>query len=224
MVEAYKAKLKEIINEGLIGFQSSPKWTELNDLITEEVLQDAFESGKRIHYDGLDIVRRDLKSMERIAVKKAMVRPDNGFKTNCDLMAFRVLTKNVCDIPSLTDTVLKENIFVGNRVHIREPLVTELNGSVSDIVQYMYVYHTDVGYLAEYQICHPFAALKFKHDSGVRDGKPGFLEFSKAKVHVYKTVKNYLLHPGSDFNLVELWQEAFGEKPSQEWLDCFDTT
>ena len=208
----YNTKLKEIIDAGGLNNTTDPKWMELNPLITEQVLQNAYEAGQRISYPGM-FERRELKTMARIQVKKAMDRPDNGFKTNCDLMAFRLLTKDIKEIPSIVDMVVKVNTEKGNPVSIAPQR--------DQLMRYMFVYHADEGFLAEYQIGHPFAALKYKHDSGIRDKKEGFLDFRNAKIHVYKIGTEHLLNPTDGFNLVEVWKEGFGVEPTQEWLDCF---
>jgi hypothetical protein len=235
MVDTYKQKLKEIIDEGLLNDQTNPKWNELNDLITEEVLDAAYEAskefrfpfvevlGRKPSYPTTELVPRERKTMERIEVKKAMVgRPDLGFKTNCDLMAFRVPVERVEHIWMFGTILLNHATKQGNPLDIRRPNVYSKDGKMLDIVQFMYIYHRNEGFLAEYQICHPFAALKFKHDSGVRDGKPGFVDFKKAKIHVYREVKERLLKGPLELDeFVKIWVEGFGEEPSDEWKDCF---
>lgn len=215
-MDTYKETLAAIfkLEEGFPELECKA-WDPLNDLITEEVLKGAYEAGKKVSYPGLELVARDCKTMERINVKKAMVRPDLGFKTNCDFMGFRVFTKDIKDIPSVVNTIVEENKKVGNPYLVRENLYGP------DVVQYMYVYHADLGFLAEYQIGHPFAVLKFKHDSAIRDGKEGdFLNFKDAKVKVYKIIVDRILK-GEDVKLEETWQEGFGIEPSEEWKQCF---
>lgn len=221
-IKTYKDALRAIVQKNQMQDLTSPDWLVLNDLITPAVLADAFGAGFFVAYPGFNLVRRDLKTMERIMVKKAMKdRPDLGFKTNCDLMAFRILTKDIKMIPEIVDEVKTRNEAKGNTVLVRGSIQDE-HGMFTDIIQYMYVYHADFGYLAEYQIGHPFAALKFKHDSAVRDGKPG-LDFSKAKVKVYKLIKEWVLNQANNTpsEVQDIWKEGFGEEMSEEWAACF---
>ncbi len=85
----------------------------------------------------------------------------------------------------------------------------------------MYVYHADLGHLAEYQVGHPFAALKFEHDSAVRDELTGprWVDFDGADVNVYKMVKAHLVDPEASpaFSFATVWREGFGEEPPAEW-------
>lgn len=212
-MQEYKLTLQNVVSKKFPKELEGDEWLPLNDLITSEVLKDAYESGKKISVPGLKLIPRNLKTMERINVKKKMVRPDSGFKTNCDLMAFRVLTKNIKEIDSIVNKIVEHNKSINNPVHIREQIYGP------DIVQYMYVFHREVGFLAEYQIGHPFAVLKFKHDSAIRDGIPG-INFKKGKIRVYDLIKERLLK-GEDIELETTWQEAFGEVPSDEWKQCF---
>lgn len=224
-VSEYKNKLKEIVESVSITDMTNPKWNELNDLITQDVLKNAYETGVNLSQTKIadrTLIPRLMKTMERINVKKAMTdRPDLGFKTNCDLMAFRVFIKNVQQIPSFVEQFDEYNKNLGNIVLIRNSIVDKDTKLVNDIVQYVYVYHTKEGYLAEYQIGHPFAALKFKHDSMLRDKStdPSVVDFKKSTVRVYKIVVEQLLKPQENFNFVELWTTGFGTPPSQEWID-----
>jgi hypothetical protein len=222
----YKDQLKAIIGSVPITDMTNPRWNELNDLITQDVLKDAYETGvalsKSTSIAGRNLVPRLMKTMERINVKKAMTdRPDLGFKTNCDLMAFRVFIKNVQEIPLFVNEFDRYNKQIGNIVLIRNSILDQTTGLLNDIVQYVYVYHTNEGYLAEYQIGHPFAALKFKHDSMIRDKstEPGVMDFKKSSVKVYRLVVEQLLKPQDNFDFVQLWTTGFGAPPSQEWID-----
>lgn len=215
-VALYKAKLAEIVSTEFTSLHfdiDSPAWEELNPLITQEVLDAAAAFGSTVTFcpDGAALQRRDPKTMARIEVEKAM--PNRGFKTNCDFAAFRILTKDVSQIPRLVNEVCVNATRNKDIWHVRE------NKFGPDIVQYMYIYHVEAGFLAEYQIGHPFVALKFKHDSGVRDEKPGFIRLGGT---IYDTVKVFLLE-GKPVNFVEIWQAKFGKDsvPDQEWLDCF---
>ena len=225
----YIARVRAIVNECGMDNMNAEQWNTLNDMIDEDVLRGAYEAGFKVSYPEIEevvFVRRELKTMERINVKKAMVdRPDLGFKTNCDLMAFRMLTKDVKRIPSIVEEVVKINEAKGNKVHVRGSIVDESTGKMNDIIQYMYVYHADLGYLAEYQIGHPFAPYKFKHDSGVRDGKPGHYNFKKANIKLYNVIKQKLLD-GEEVEYRKLWTEAWVENglcPTipDEYAACF---
>jgi hypothetical protein len=222
-IRVYKAKLAEIVLvDKLLDDQTNPKWLELNDLITPAVLADAHQVGQSIDYPGRWFARRDLKTMERINQKKAMVgRVDLGFKTNCDLMGFRIFVRDVKRSLYATVRLLQvENEHEGNTVLIRGD-IKDLKDP-KDIIQYMYIYHAREGYLAEYQVGHPFAPLKFKHDSGVRDGKTWALDFSKCPVKVYNLCKNQLLDPRSDFDLNKVWQAGFGRDVPDNWRNAFE--
>jgi hypothetical protein len=224
----YKAKLAEIVNKCGLNDQTNPAWNELNDLITSEVLEAAYFAGLQLEFLNLDAVpnlnavvtRRDLKTMERINVKKAMKdRPDLGFKTNCDLMGFRILIKDIKLIPMLVETIKVLNESLGNKVHVRGSITND-DGHMTDIIQYMYVYHANAGFLAEYQIGHPFAALKFTHDSAIRDGKPGGIDFKKGKIKMYNVVKEKLI-VGDTVDIASLWFSAFDTEASEEFVNCF---
>lgn len=220
-VQVYKEKLGGIVNTlGGITDTTNPLWNELNNLITQDVLNDAFSEGQKIHYTdivgGCKLQTRTSKTMERINVKKAMTdRPDLGFKTNCDFMAYRLLNKDISKIPEMVDMIVDQNN--GNPVYVRP------QSFGPDIVQYMYVYHKDLGYLAEYQIGHPFAALKFKHDSMKRDGDQEAVDFKKATFKFYDRVKDMILK-GEKVDIQALWKEAFPNNEfelTQDWIDCF---
>ncbi len=217
----YKAKLAEIVlKDNLLSDPTNPKWSELNDLITPAVLADAYNNCLEIDYPGQWFVRRTEKTIERINEKKAMVgREDLGFKTNCDLMGFRVIVRSARFALVSTVRELKRTAEqAGNTVHIRGE---QAGSKATDIVQYMYIYHTKEGYLAEYQVGHPFAFLKFKHDSAKREGKTWALDFSKCPIKVYNLCKNQLLDPRPDFDLEKVWQAGFGKSVPQNWKNAF---
>ncbi len=145
-------------------------------------------------------------------------RPDLGFKVNCDLMGFRILVQNVrFGLLNAVNSLKRNAEADGNTVHIRGGLPSKL----TDIVQYMYIYHVKEGYLAEYQVGHPFAFMKFKHDSAKREGKTWALDFSKCPIKVYNLCKNQLLDPRPDFDLEKIWQAGFGKSVPQNWRNAF---
>jgi hypothetical protein len=221
-VSAYKQKLHEIASEVPLSDMTNSKWNQLNDMITEEVLEDTHRTSVALSMANKELrPRAEKKAMARILVKKKMNRPDLGFKTNCDLMAFRILVRDVRGIPSVVNKVVQDNEAMGNPVFVRSPILDPVTNKLNDIVQFMYVYHVKEGYLAEYQIGHPFAALTFEHDSMFRDTPtvPGVMDFYHAKVNVYKLVKEQLLNPKDDFDFVQTWIAGFGAPPSQEWMD-----
>ncbi len=239
-VTAYKAALAKVIEDGGLSNLTGDVWLPLKDLITQEVCHAAFLAGEQVHYPAGSIdftdaegrqvtatypeavlVRRTEKTMARIKEKLAMVdRPDLLFKTNCDLMAFRTFCCPIA-IATRTETLEQINKHEGNAVHVRGSVKDKETGKPTDIIQYMYVYHKDLGFLAEYQIGHPFAPWKFMHDSGIRDGKPGSIDFSKAKVHVYKLVKANLLDPVEGFDYATVWRDGFETEPPAEYLELF---
>ncbi len=167
------------------------------------------------------VVRRTEKTMKRIDVKKAMTgRQDLGFKTNCDLMAFRIFT-NPESINTVTRNVALTEEQKGNKVRVRSSIQNRETGEIVDIIQYMYVYHKDLGYLAEYQIGHPFAPWKFDHDSAYRDGKPGAINFRDAKIKLYDRLKEQLLDPVDNFDYAAHWRVAFEREPPADYMACF---
>ena len=223
----YRSALGNLIGGGCISDTMSKAWEVLNPLLCKEVLLEAHEASRKVFFDGIVVRGRQVpKTMARIRVKLAMQgRKDLGFKTNCDLMAFRVHTKDVSKIDSIMEDIKAQSLARGDKVHIRESYVNPKTGEVvkDDIVKFMYVYHADLGYLAEYQIGHPFAALKFEHDSAVRDEitGPRWVDFDSAEVNVYKIVKAYLLDPAAhpDFDFAKVWREGFGEEPPAEFAE-----
>lgn len=106
--------------------------------------------------------REIMKNPQRVSDKLSMnTRPDRFFKAHCDMMAFRVITESVTDMPMLCDRLSKSGcVFAQRPTYNNEP----------DLVRFCYVFRPEDSLVAEVQIIHPFAANVFKADSAMRNG------------------------------------------------------
>jgi len=98
----------------------------------------------------------------------------NYFKVISDFLAVRI----DCDVNQIKDKIdYIKNIVTSNKgyFHIRSSSIERLYGffmesnNFRDIVQYMYAYVEQIGYIIEFQIGSEFATETFKINSALRD-------------------------------------------------------
>lgn len=186
-VSLYKKALESAVNNDL-GRWDAPSWRELYPLITKQVLEDAFTQApivkKLLTSLKLHVISRPQKSIKRVLKKQEGQRPGIGFKVNSDFAAFRVFLKDVNQIDSVIDEIASEVTSRGGKAHIRGK-IRDGEGKLNDVVNYIYIYLPEVGYIAEIQVGHEFAAFTFERDSYLRD------------------------HPEDRKNLIDLWDNDF---------------
>lgn len=191
-------------------------WLQLNDLITQDVLIEAYGQGNTIagYFRSVELtpIQRPMKSIDRIKTKRNDSRTDNAFKLNSDLMAFRFHVP----INQIYSTANKIGQIITDKRgiwFIRNHVVPVINGvpdttqPLTDITLYMFGYLPN-GFLMEIQISHPFASAVFSNDSRIRDMKirgedaTGMVDFwdtlPTEKLCVYDQIKGFLLSQQND--------------------------
>lgn len=170
-------KLLPLTDEKIIGYQE--EWSELTDLITDEVLEDAFKQRYRFervlntqnHRLVNAVVMKPLKTFERIAIKRTTAT--SQFKVNSDFIAARMLVQNPAYIMDVYER-LRYNINArGGQCILRNTIIASVNSKpqVQDIVAYAFATIPESDYICEIQIGHPFAFVTFTIDSIIRDLK-----------------------------------------------------
>lgn len=124
--------------------------------------------------------QRKAKSLERVK-EKILERAQSGdyFKSVNDFIAFRV----ACDVGEIDEKLT---------------IIEKLDNCVScvrkcwskDIVQYVYLYFEDIGFIVELQIGHPLALYTFEMDSLRRVGGS---QVDLWENDFYSTTKDYIL-------------------------------
>lgn len=185
--EKFKCDLSNIVEAISLNESnwSSEKWKSLFEVITEEVLIDAFEKHdlvKSTFPELKDMITRNCKSIKRVEKKKTEQYPnkENYFKVVADFLAVRIN----CDVNQIKDKIdYVKRIVMENEgvLHIRGSSENRpygffmdqalLNQDFKDITQYVYVYIEKIGYVIEFQIGHEFASYTFSSDSALRDDK-----------------------------------------------------
>ena len=166
----------------------------------QKILDDAYEQSERsseifsklVNDHETEMIIRSPKKASRIMEKTKEVS-DRGreyFKVLCDFLAYRI-NCNITDIPSKID-VLRDIVSSNDgKIYVRgeqnndygyclEPIDQNFPSGFTerlfvDITQYVYVYLPEIGYIIEFQIGHPFAALTFTIDSALRDNPNCYL-------------------------------------------------
>lgn len=103
------------------------------------------------------------------------------------------------------------------------------NGTFTDIVQYLYAYIPDIGYVVEFQIGHQLAAYTFTIDSALRDGIDCGM-FDMWKTGLYDMLKTRLLEKanGLKFSVCKYdiydktWSHFGSLNPPKELKDILD--
>lgn len=202
--EKFKCDLNNIIGELSLNESnwSFEKWKSLFEVITEEVLIDAFEKHdlvKETFSELKDMVTRNCKSIKRVEKKMTEQYPtkENYFKVVADFIAVRIH----CQVNQIKDKIDYIKAIVHENkgsVYIRgasddKPYGFFMDSDMKykDITQYLYVYIEQIGYVIEFQIGHEFASYTFSIDSALRDnpdcGKvdlwnQGFYDYVKTQI------------------------------------------
>src|SRR5204862_7244585 len=118
-----------------------------------------------------NMITRKCKSMKRVKNKILEQYPnrENYFKVVCDFLAVRIH----CDVNQIKDKIdYIKNIVISNNgvFHIRgssfdKPYGLFMDDNFKDIVQYVYVYLDQIGYIIEFQIGQEFATHSFTINS-----------------------------------------------------------
>ena len=217
----FKYNLKNIVKEISLNESNwnSEKWESLFDFIDQEVLTDAFEKHdlvKSIFPEISDIATRECKSIIRVN-KKMIEQPfnkENYFKVISDFLAVRIH----CDVNQIKDKIdYIKAIVTSNEgyFHIRGSSINRPYGffrdsKFKDIVQYLYVYLEQIGYIIEFQIGSKFATLSFKIHSALRDN-PNCGKVDLWTKGFYNDVKTYILNKANNtmFNDIEAKHNIF---------------
>lgn len=196
-VPLYKQKLLKLA-KNYFNDITNINWLELSDHITEDVLYDAHSKEDEI------IKILDIYMMSR-GVKKSMAKitkkqhnhnedPHRGFMINSDLLAFRLSCQpdeieiNVSNIATIV-------YAHGGYVNIRGT-IKNTESMIIDIIQTIYIYLPQIGYIVEIQVGHPFAFYSSTLNTILQDKKDNQEDVSK---------------------MLDLW--AYG--PDENWTDCF---
>jgi hypothetical protein len=201
-------------------------WRALDNLLTCNVLQAAATAGRDWYMRcfksaGLvfaSLTPRPVKKRQRVLKKIEEAkrnkqnhdeRVDTEFKPHSDLCAFVVREKDPSKILPTAKRIVEAVEACGGGGYVRSRW-----GSVPgpDIVEYVFLYHKDAGFIAEVQVAHPFAAYTFHLDSAQRDMKnagrteeaEGMLDLWKNSF--YEDVKAQLLsNPGDLVRIRDLY-------------------
>lgn len=221
---AYKNTLADVCATSF-GDLVAKEWQSLVPLIDEHVLMDAHNAGtiysELFSECGLTPIQRPLKTMERIAIKASVNRPDVPFKTNSDLCGFRFETTDVYHIKPIMRTIQEAVLNAGGMFFIRNSIESP-TGKVTDIIQYAFAYVSDIGYIAEIQVGHPFAMYTFTRDSLLRDMRlagqstTGLVDLWDNDF--YGTVKDKILNSSTEVDVFSLWQSDI--EPMSIGLQC----
>lgn len=223
-IDQYKQKLGELIPYSF-GNMTDNAYSELIPLITQDVLDDAYNNKEKFislfQELGLNLESRTKKKIERIELKKQGKQRDIAFKVNSDFLAFRIpvelilISKTVEEIQNI---VKKNNgyCFIRNSIYDNDKLV--------DIVQYLFVYIPEIGYIVELQIGHKFAFYVFSIDSMIRDRKNNnesiddlidFWDYPKDSTWdncLYIKIRSKILNPDLDIDIVSELRTVGGNK------------
>lgn len=202
-IDDFKKQLNDVIKNTSLHESNwnSEKWKSLYPLINQEVLTTAFEQHDlvKLTFPKLDIVTRNCKSIERVE-KKMTEQPtnrENYFKVVSDFIAVRIH----CDVDQIANKIdyIKHIVSLdGGEIRIRgstldQPHGSFVNSEFVDIIQYVYVYLAQIGYVIEFQIGHEFASYTFAIDSAIRDD-PDCGKVDLWNDNLYDDVKTYILN------------------------------
>lgn len=143
-------------------------WLVAVDSLTQSVLDDAYsktDTLRQVLSKLGEITTRSCKTMKRVAEKQTDCK-NFPFKVVCDLTAVRVscpVEEIKTKLEILSDIVRDNEGFI----FVRDPLFID-GGVYRDIIQYVYIYIPEIGYITEVQIGHPMAMLTFSLDSKKR--------------------------------------------------------
>lgn len=216
MSDIFKYNLNDIIKQISLNETSwnSEKWKSLFHFINQEVLNDAFEKHdlvKSIFSEIGDIIVRKCKTLARVEKKmtEQQSNRENYFKVISDFIAVRIH----CNVDQIKDKIdyiksivnLNDGSFYirGSSIERQYGFFMDSN-KFKDIVQYMYVYLEQIGYIIEFQIGSEFATQTFKIDSELRDD-PNCGKVDLWNKDFYNDVKTYILNKANniEFNDIE---------------------
>jgi hypothetical protein len=157
-------------------------WRDLDDLLTNDVLKAAAIAG-RDWYKAFFLTaglanppkERPVKSLMRVLKKIEEAKENKGehpdwkgleFKPHSDLCAFLVEEQDPIKILPTAKRIVEAIEACGGGGYVRSRYRPG-----PDIVEYVFLYHKDAGFVAEVQVAHPFAAYTFHLDSAKRDVK-----------------------------------------------------
>lgn len=160
------------------GYWCSSAWKEITESVTQVDLDLAHSKAgivkERLVALGITS-ERNPKTLERVKAKILECEKDgNYFRVVSDLMAFRVNCSvgEIDEKLALIEKLENCTFLVRSSIQITCSF-KEYKREYSDIVQYVYLYFEDVGFIAELQIGHPFAMYSFEVYSRIRDGGQG---------------------------------------------------
>lgn len=155
-------------------YWSSVAWKEIAKSVTQTDL-DLAHSKASIAKERLSTLgmcsERKPKTIKRVK-EKILERTESGdyFKVVSDLLAFRV-NCSVTEIDEKLALIEKLENCVSYVRKSGNKVCSYKNGTVYvDIVQYVYLYFEDIGFVTELQIGHPFATYSFEVYSSIREG------------------------------------------------------
>lgn len=198
MSALFKQKLAQLAPRA-ISMPADPEWKALASQVTQEVLDDANNNAQAAAFIFSSVgplEARTRKQQSRIDKKNLEVSNRGGefFKVVSDFIAFRVPCE-VGEIEKVVAKVIEKTIQNNGTFWIKGSWVSTSDTNAqtfTDIVQYVYTYIPQIGYVVELQIGHPFAAYTFKVDSAIRDN-PACGLTDLWKDNVYGKVKQHLL-------------------------------
>lgn len=172
---------------------ADPSWKSLAETVNQSILDDAHsrtEAARTLYYSCGVLEARPCKQQARIKQKLIDVscRDQQYFKVVSDFIAFRVSCE-VAQIDKVVKSISDITSENGGSIWLKGSFRDKM---YIDIVQYIYTYVPQIGYVIEFQVGHPFAAYTFKVDSAIRDNPNcGFVDLWKD--NVYGIVKAFLL-------------------------------
>jgi hypothetical protein len=213
-IQNYKATLAHVISqmEGLTPAEimQHPAWESLTPLITQAVLDDAYQYKQVLSLASFDkVCSRRVKSLSRIQEKR---KKSTAFKVNSDFVAFTINTEQ--DISNFVTQLSQQFPFFFER--------NKITGT--DIVTYCFAY--DGHYLMEFQIGHPFASYVFCRDSYNRDStQHKYVDLWDEGF--YEHVRNVILgkeRSNIELRLSRLYGETLVEPELKQILDAVEKT
>lgn len=221
-IQAYKTKLAQIVKSSFQDLESN-RWTETLDLIDQDVLTDAFsqiDQVKQIYWS--DIQSRTCKRMARVEKKKQIPSLDFAFKANSDFLAFRIPC-HPHEIENIMFNIISITVENQGQSHVRGKIRNE-EDQLIDIVQFVYVFLPQIGYIIEFQVGHPFAFYTFRLDTHLRNLRKEGVDTSHMidlwstkdgedwQACFYIQVRNRILNPEPGQDVWRLYTERYADK------------
>lgn len=184
----------------LMSYPTHPLWQTLSQNVNQDILNDAYSQmlyTEHLFAELGEMTPRKVKYQERIVKKMQQVegRDQQYSKVVSDFIAFRVnckVTEIDDKIKTISNVVSKYYGSMWLKGNFRSG-----SGKYLDIVQYVYVYIPQVGYITEFQIGSSFASYTFYVDSRLRDD-PEYKHPDLWTDKTYETVKHYILNQANN--------------------------